>query len=574
MINRSLFSSSRDALATVNEAGGAAIKMGNEEALASFAHVGCLSNRFYTTAETELKTLLELCDKCDPTFIAKTAISARSVGFMKDTPAVLAAYLAAKDPQLLEKVFSRICDNGKVLKKFVQVIRSGVVGKRGFGSVVKRAINNFLSSRTDSQLLYDSIGGEKEVSLEDVLRMTHPRPADRSRAAMYSWLRGAKVTADGGLEQEIRYRKNGTFITETRKYSSDELPQKLWDWISYKSNPVGDPPKVPIQMLMGMSDLTVANWEVIAKFMSWTEIRMNLNALLRHNAFDSPRIVEYVCRKLADPEEIARAKCFPYQLLAAAINVGPPVAHPGYFNFSHVANCHNDKGGKESDGAAMPKEVRIALELAMEEAIKNVPQIPGQVYVAVDTSGSMLTPITGHAYNMRNAPPPSKIKCIDVASLIASAIIRKNPMAKVMPFSTKVHEGVVVDPMSSVFNNVAKLTALGGGGTACSEPLKLLNSQNAEGNTIIFISDYESWADNSEKGTRMNEQWQIYKARCPAAKLICIDLIPRTNKQTKDDKDTLCVAGFGDVIFTIMEQFVNNKLSPEHFVGKIKEIEL
>ena len=44
----------------------------------------------------------------------------------------------------------------------------------------------------------------------------------------------------------------------------------------------------------------------------------------------------------------------------------------------------------------MPREVREALQDAMEIAIANVPAIDGKVYVCPDVSGSMHSPVTGH----------------------------------------------------------------------------------------------------------------------------------------------------------------------------------
>ena len=209
----------------------------------------------------------------------------------------------------------------------------------------------------------------------------------------------------------------------------------------------------------------------------------------------------------------------------------------------------------------------------MEEAVKNVPIIPGQVYCAIDTSGSMGTSVSGQNSYGRNSPPPSKIRCVDAAGLIAAAVLRKNPMAKVLPFSTKVHD-IELSPMNGILENAAKFVSLGGGGTACSEPLRVLNALNAQGNTVIYVSDYESWADSSPSGTVMMSEWKKFKHRNKDAKLICIDLVPRTNKQTVDDPDILNVGGFSDAVFSVISEFVQGRLGPQHWVGLIKEVQL
>jgi len=69
--------------------------------------------------------VLELCADIDAEFIAKTAVFCRERGFMKDMPALLCAVLSVKDRELLARVFPRVIDNAKMLRNFVQIMRSG-----------------------------------------------------------------------------------------------------------------------------------------------------------------------------------------------------------------------------------------------------------------------------------------------------------------------------------------------------------------------------------------------------------------------------------------------------------------
>src|SRR5882724_10273928 len=99
---------------TKNEAGGRAYAFSAEHALAQYAVTGTIHNTFYATAEKQLETILALADAVSPTFVAKTALYCRQRGFMKDVPALLVAYLAKKDVQLMKAVFGRVIDNGKM----------------------------------------------------------------------------------------------------------------------------------------------------------------------------------------------------------------------------------------------------------------------------------------------------------------------------------------------------------------------------------------------------------------------------------------------------------------------------
>ena len=115
---------------THNSAGGIAYRMTDRHALAQYAATGCLHGTFYASGEEQLGEVLKLCQAVEPEFIARTALYARSQGHMKDMPALLLAVLSVKSPGLLAEVFDRVIDSPKMLRNFVQIMRSGVVGRK------------------------------------------------------------------------------------------------------------------------------------------------------------------------------------------------------------------------------------------------------------------------------------------------------------------------------------------------------------------------------------------------------------------------------------------------------------
>src|SRR5687767_9624486 len=113
---------------TTNEAGGRAYAFSAEHALAQYAATGTFNHTFYAQADEQLAKVLELVGQVDPNFVAQPEIYTREKGLMKDMPAFLTAYLAAKDVGLLASVFPRVIDSGKMLRNFVQIVRSGTIG--------------------------------------------------------------------------------------------------------------------------------------------------------------------------------------------------------------------------------------------------------------------------------------------------------------------------------------------------------------------------------------------------------------------------------------------------------------
>ena len=57
---------------------------------------------------------------------------------MKDMPALLLAELSRRDPALMDRVFDRVVDSPRMLRTFVQIVRSGATGRKSLGSAPKR----------------------------------------------------------------------------------------------------------------------------------------------------------------------------------------------------------------------------------------------------------------------------------------------------------------------------------------------------------------------------------------------------------------------------------------------------
>ncbi len=143
MANKSLFQSIVGKLIprtdAANEAGGRAYQLSPKGALAQYAATGCLNGTYYASAGEQLERALALAAGADAEFVAKTAIYARERAFMKDMPALLLAHLSVREPDLFARSFSRVVADARMLRTFVQILRSGAVGRKSLGSRPKRA---------------------------------------------------------------------------------------------------------------------------------------------------------------------------------------------------------------------------------------------------------------------------------------------------------------------------------------------------------------------------------------------------------------------------------------------------
>ena len=516
MANKNLFKSLVGKLVSqtdsFNEAGGKAYKLTPEQALAQFAVTGTFNNTFYANAEDQLSKVYGFVNSVDAEFVAKLALYSRSQAHMKDMPAYLLAVLSVKDGELFEKIFDRVVSNGKMLRNFVQIMRSGATGRKSLGSRPKRLVKSWLCNRNDRALFADSVGNDP--SLADIVKMVHPKPDSDSRKAFYAYLIG-------------------------KEHDFDALPEIVKAYELFK-NGKGGMPDVPFQMLTSLS-LTDSDWKEIAKNAPWHMTRMNLNTFARHGVFKDHALVDLIAARLSAKRLVEKAKVFPYQLMVAWKNAS----------------------------ADVPAKVTDALHTAMEHAVANVPAFKGKVFICVDVSGSMSCPVTGY-----RSGSTSKVRCIDVAALMAASILRNNSDAEILPFDTAV-VNLRLNRFDSVMTNAEKLASVGGGGTNCSAPLKKLNDSGREGDLIIMVSDNESWADRPwNRGTGLMNEWAKFKARNSRSRLVCLDIQPYDTSQAKDNQDVLNVGGFSDQVFKVIEAFNRDGLQGQAFLNEIEKMEL
>ena len=180
----------------------------------------------------------------------------------------------------------------------------------------------------------------------------------------------------------------------------------------------------------------------------------------------------------------------------------------------------------------------------------------------------MSSPVTGY-----RTGATTTVRCIDVAGLMAAAVLRKNREARVLPFEQKVVTGLKLNARDSVMTNATKLASIGGGGTNCSAPLKLLADEKAHVDLVIMVSDNESWVDGVRRGaTQTMLEWERIKHRNPNAKLVCIDIQPYGTTQAMERQDILNVGGFSDAVFDVVASFAKGELGAEHWVGEIEKI--
>ncbi|SEL94840.1 TROVE domain-containing protein [Streptacidiphilus jiangxiensis] len=168
--------------------------------------------------------------------------------------------------------------------------------------------------------------------------------------------------------------------------------------------------------------MDAAAWEAVIPSMGYMALLRNLRNFDEAGVSDA--VAEQVAARLADPEQVARSRQFPFRFLAA---------------YQHAPSLR----------------WAWALEQALAHSLAHVPALPGRTLVMVDRSGSMFD----------RASEQSKLNRADSAAIFGTAVALRAARADLVQFGTN-HRRVPVAPGESVLRVLERFGNLGGTNTA------------------------------------------------------------------------------------------------------------
>ncbi len=524
----------------VNHAGGKAYKYDAETAAAVF----CMTAMFpeqahghHLDGDAQLKQFQEILGKCPMEYTAKLAVYARYHGKMKDAPLLATMYLAGRAgvhaAPYFKDIFPVVADTPVQFRHAAQIVRSGVLGRRSFGSMLKRVFQRRLFDFGIGYLARRGMTGQKP-SLADVIAMIRPDPKTQGEDA-------------GAWRAFFGYLRGVTPGDTT--YDPALLPKEIKEYEAFKKDPanVAIPEGIEILQIMGMLPKgATARWAELARRMSWTQLFKNVATLARQGAFEDEATVDYVAEQLRDGDKVRLSRQFPYALFVALLTIDQPRDRWNY---------------QERETVEVPFKVKEALVDALDESLRNVPELPGQLVVGIDTSGSMHSHLGDR----------SVARYIDVSALFGAAALRANPESKILPFDNQVNK-VRLSHRDSVATIAEALAKSGGGGTNVSDVFnvtlkKVKQDKKFRPDAIILISDMQTWVEGEgiqcwggayygRRGTAANELFAEIKRACGGkTKLVCWNVDAGQTTQAVGD-GVLNIGGFSEALWKTVSSFL------------------
>ena len=536
---------------TVNLEGAPAFKQSTEDSFLQTLMTNTVEGSFYMTQHKLAEQALEIHQKAFAELsledYAKALKYARIKGYMRLQPILGLVQLSTKHfgdlPFGFTKLFIDICRTPKDVRSFIDLCQSGAVPGRTGLSKLKGTIIKWLK-----HTLTEYWAIKYKNDLEVIIRMVHPSPEDflpdKSTWAIIQWIINESFRWEGNMQGGWR---SDTLIPWG--YVFDEASQ-LHTYDMLKSGPMSlteavTKGRLPYEAVVGITSPTREEWLALLKQMPIFAMTRHLATMERHEVLELPEAAAHICEKLTDPEIILKSMMFPHHFFQAYRMLGA-LAEYSLYRTRKPDEIYSYWG--QTAGTNPKEQVRQALLKATQLAVSNIPSIPGDTLVAIDTSGSM------HA----KLNPKSSLTFLEMAALFGGALFKQTTGRSVCwGFDTQLFP-FMFNPTDDLFVIMNKIMQQGGGGTCLELPFAQALQDKVKFDSFIGITDAEEWSSgnvyrgwgysaHTYRGIK-NVLRDYRKQVNPNIKAIFLRLDPYDHIPTRDSPLDFYVYGWSDVV--------------------------
>ncbi|MES2108487.1 MAG: TROVE domain-containing protein [Bacteroidota bacterium] len=498
-----------------SHAGETAYAMSAEMELYSLVVTWSLNDSFYEKDETRLNRLRTLIAKCNPVFVGKLAVYARTKMYMRSVPLVLATELAKlhSGDNLVARVTAGVVNRADEITELLACYEQ--MNKRTGTKKLNRLSKQLQKGLTTAFNRFDEYQFAKynrdgAIKLRDALFLVHPKAKDELQQLLFNKI------VNGDLQTPY------TWETELSA--------------------------------LGQLNFDSAEAKAVAFRAKWEELidsnKLGYMALLRNLRNIQEAGVSYahlvkVCETLADADKVANAKQFPFRYLAA------------YRELTKLTDMLF--GNKGYTG-----ELLDALEKAVQASATNIKGFDynTRVLLACDVSGSMQQPVSAK----------SKVLLYDVGLMLAMLLQSRCKNVEVGMFGDTWK--TITVPRNNILGNVQEFYRREGEvGYSTNGYLVIqdLLYRNTAVDKVMLFTDCQLWNSNGNDA-HIQKLWAQYKAKvAPKAKLYLFDLKGYGQAPLQLLRNNVyLIAGWSDKVFDVLAALENGETA----LSQINNIEL
>jgi len=487
-----------------------------------------LNDSFYEKDEDRLNRLRALMYGCNPEFVGKLAVYARTKMYMRSVPLVLVTELAKlhSGDNLVARVTAGVVNRADEITELLACYE--LMNKRTGTKKLNRLSKQMQKGLTMAFNRFDEYQFAKynrdgAIKLRDALFLVHPKAKDEAQQVLFNKI------ADGTLQTPYTWETELSALGQLN-FDSEEAKAAAFR----------------------------AKWEELIDSGKLGYMAMLRNLRNIQEAGVSYAHLQKVCTTLADADQVAKAKQFPFRYLAAyreLLNAGTGAPVKGLTKKLSALLL----GNKGYTG-----ELLDALEKAVQASAANIKGFDynTRVLLACDVSGSMQTPVS----------VKSKVLLYDVGLMLAMLLQSRCKNVEVGMFGDTWK--TIAVPRSNILGNVQefyKREGEVGYSTNGFLVIKDLLARKVKMDKVMLFTDCQLW-NSANIADHIHPLWLRYKRDiAPNAKLYLFDLkgYGPTPLQILSN-DVYLVAGWSDKVFDVLAALENGSSA----LDQINKIEI
>jgi hypothetical protein len=501
----------------INFAGAKAFVMSPEMELYTAVVTWSLDDSFYEKNEERMNRLRGLITKCDPVFVGKLAVYARTKMYMRSVPLVLVTELAKlhSGDDLVARVTDGVIGRADEITELLACYellneRKGTKKLNRLSKQLQKGLSTAFNRFDEYQ--FGKYNRDGAIKLRDALFLVHPKAKDELQQVLFNKIVNGDLQTPYTWETELSALGQIGFDNEEAKA------------LAFR-----------------------AKWEELID-----SGKLGYMALLRNLRNIQEAGVSYghfqkVCGRLANADEVAKAKQFPFRYLAAYREL----VNPLIIKLPAKSTVEKLTALMQGQNRGYTGELLDALEKAVQASAANIKGFDHEtrVLLACDVSGSMQTPVSAK----------SKILLYDVGLMLAMLLQSRCKNVEVGMFGDSWK--TIAVPRNNILGNVQEFYRREGEvgySTNGYLVIKDLLSRRVQMDKIMIFTDCQLWNSNNTPD-HIQTLWSRYKAEVsPNAKLYLFDLKGYGQAPLQILRnDVYLVAGWSDKVFEVLAALEN-----------------
>jgi len=496
------FLTKRTKTSTMNHESAIAYSFTPEYELYAAVVTTSLNQAFYESDAARLERVKKLIAKCDPIFVAKLAVYARSEMHLRSIPLVLVVELAKvySGDSMISKMVSQVVqrpDEITELLAYYQMAnqRKDVKKLNRLSKQIQKGLAASFNHFDEYQFAKYNRAGD--VKLKDALFLVHPKAKDDAQQDLFNKI--ASNTLQTPYTWETEFSRLGQ-LTFQDPYEKSRVFARKWEEL-IDSNKLGY-----MALLRNLRNIT--------------EAQVSANHIIK------------ICAYLSNEKAVLNSKQLPFRFLAA------------YRELKDLP--HNN--------------ISIILEALEQAVLLSAQNINGfdintSVVIACDVSGSMQQPISAK----------SKVLLYDVGLMLGMLMQNrcKNVICGMFGSKWKIinmPKSAVLTNVNHYYSREGEVGYATNGYKVIDDLLK----RNVYADKIMLFTDVQMWNSNQTSDSFL-KSWERYKNFNPKAKLYLFDLAGYGNAPINiQKKDVHLIAGWSDKVFDMLHAIDDHKNALEH----------